>query len=440
MSDPRLGFFGRDEELSQLRALLTAARGGVGRAALVIGPSGVGKKRLVAALYPEILPEEILLEGWCHAQDPRPHGPLIALLGEAARQLSARGDEVEEITLALDLAAGLFDASADHLHFQEALLSAFRALSTAPVITLIHDAHLADPALLGLFELLLTNLFPDPVFHWAAAAPTRGLFIFTLEPQPHVEGLLEAARASTAVARVEAGGLEGEALSALLCAPPVHARINAITGGAPAALAHLLALLPRDMDELWRWRFGRLGAAARRLLDLLALIGAPCDVHRLSQLYEGEDLKALLGQLVEGGVLSRAVEAGRVHFFFSDHLIHQACLSRIAPSRAVALHRHLATRLKGLANVSPVRLADHALAGGLAWEAEVNEAATLLASNMAFEAAARRLERLIELQARPSVEARQRLASLYVRSGQPDAARRVLMALNDAGAAAAGGA
>jgi class 3 adenylate cyclase/tetratricopeptide (TPR) repeat protein len=173
---PLLPFFGRLEELTQLRSAYARARSGRATLVLVIGPPGQGKTRLAQELVEQVRGEANILQARC-----RPGGetgtftPLKQLLAgdlpdATAEEVTARvqmllhePEENSPVASALCHCAGLrVDQRLLGLRpveREQELASAWRRYLTAlgeerPLLVWIEDVHWAEPQLVRLLDRL----------------------------------------------------------------------------------------------------------------------------------------------------------------------------------------------------------------------------------------------------------------------------------------------
>ncbi|MCA9546564.1 MAG: AAA family ATPase, partial [Myxococcales bacterium] len=365
--DPRRsGLVGRDAELARMDGLLNAALApdGRARAALITGPSGVGKTALLQAFRRQLRAQrQQVLEGWCVRTDHRPHGPLVDLLGATAQRLAEVGHPAEATERALARIAGLQDAPDARredqlLAFYEAVrLALVEAASALPPVIILHDLHRADTTTLRLIRYLLDNLLTDPAFEWGAddgqplcpdpgAARFRGLLMLSFRITDATRPLLEVARSSTNVEELALAPLDEDGVRGWLARPDVVARLHAASGGLPAALTHLIDALPDDPAAAWRTRFDGLDPRAGALLDVLAVFERPATPNQLAALVDDSDgLVDLLKHLTDRGLVERTLERGRFAFRMPGAAAREAYLEGLAPARRQGVHRRIAEQL-----------------------------------------------------------------------------------------------
>jgi class 3 adenylate cyclase/tetratricopeptide (TPR) repeat protein len=187
----RAPLVGRTDELSELRARWADARAGRFRHALLLGPPGIGKTRLVEELaLVEEIPEERIAVGnsfpyarstpWepiarllrdLHEIDPDV-GPLDAARAIGERCASEADDEDLAAALAVALGAPLdevptlrgFGAEEIGSRVADAVAQVLAAPGDAPRLLVLEDLHWADNATLDLLGALPDRMPDSPVF------------------------------------------------------------------------------------------------------------------------------------------------------------------------------------------------------------------------------------------------------------------------------------
>jgi class 3 adenylate cyclase len=181
---PRV-FVGRDSELDLLQATYRrAAAQSEPHLVTIVGEPGVGKSRLVRALWDALAAEEpapISRTGRCLAYGTgityRPFGEMVrehfALReGAPADEVTARleGREVLGLALGLDVAPDLHPLDARERLHAAAVSFVEEIASSRPTVLLVEDIHWAEPDLLDLLERLVSDV-RAPVMFVATARP-----------------------------------------------------------------------------------------------------------------------------------------------------------------------------------------------------------------------------------------------------------------------------
>jgi class 3 adenylate cyclase len=181
---PRV-FVGRDSELDLLRATYRrAATQSDPHLVTIVGEPGVGKSRLVRALWDALATEQpapISRTGRCLAYGTgityRPLGEMVrehfALReGAPADEVTAglEGREILGLALGLDVAPDLHPLDARERLHAAAVSFVEEIASSRPTVILVEDIHWAEPDLLDLLERLVSDV-RAPVMFVATARP-----------------------------------------------------------------------------------------------------------------------------------------------------------------------------------------------------------------------------------------------------------------------------
>jgi DNA-binding CsgD family transcriptional regulator/tetratricopeptide (TPR) repeat protein len=320
----------RDELLKELAAA------GSGRLVFVGGEAGVGKTSLVRAFCERT--DKRVLRGSCEAlTTPTPLGPfvdLVAQVGGAFGAGVAAGAAPREVALAL--AAEL----------------------ERPAVVVLEDVHWADEASLDVLRVLGRRI-----------DGTNALVLATYRDEladDHPLRVLLGDLASTAaVTRCTVPSLSLEAVRTL--AEPAGgdaAAIFALTRGNPFYVTELLAAgdaaLPATVRDAVFARAASLDAAARRLLDIVAVVPARAELWLLETV-AAADLDAL-GACLASGMLREEGDA----VVFRHELARLAIESEIPPHRRRGLHASMLAALSTPPAGKPddARLAHHAEQAG----------------------------------------------------------------------------
>ncbi len=297
-------FVGRQEELARLRET---------RAALVVGPPGIGKSRLAH----EIGRETRLAVGRCSAYGTEMLAPL------------------RHVTVELGAPDALDDAYATEVPL------IFRQLceQAAPVLVVFDDVHWANSLVIEAIEHLVAQGSED----------VRVLCLAR-------EEILEEKPAFLAgVERIALPPLsDGDArsLAGQLGAP--NDSIVERAEGNPLFIEQLLAhateepaALPTSLQSLLAARLDRLAPAERATIDRAAIIGREFDATLVTELLGARSAREPLASLVRRGLLDPASpsEAFEERFRFRHSLIHEIAYITTPKQERARLHEAAADLL-----------------------------------------------------------------------------------------------
>ncbi len=395
----RSPFVARTAELGQVMRLLSAAESGDPQLTVVQGPPGIGKTRLA-----EELGERARSRGgrvalgrcWQDGEAP-PFWPWRAIL----RDLGAPESVLDERHGQEQGRFARFVAVLDHLR---------AAAATAPIVIVIDDAHLADPASLLLGRFLTRERGLRLLLLLTCRDRTPGA------PREVVDLLSELGRDAVTIPLT---GLSEEAVGAYLTAfgvaPPepglLHA-VAAITKGNPLHLRSIATQSDLGAGgvggglELAIGRlFERLPDTDRRLIALASLLGPEMSAHEMARM--AETSPALAAES-----LMRAVELGLAapsesdRYRFVHDLVRRVATAALGVTDRLDAHARAATLLTGHEPDQISRRAHHALAAASRSKQDAErsvtiarEAARSLRAADGFESAASLLGRAVEVHA-----------------------------------------
>lgn len=356
MAAPRrrlIGLVGREAELERLRAAWQAAREGSGGVGLVAGPAGIGKTRLLA----ELADLAAASRGFAASGAVPELGagaPLSAwaeLCGELVRACPApAGGPVWAADLAPLVPAALAWAPHGSSHgrsspdlerarlFEGTCEWIAHAAGQTPLLLLVEDVHAADRPTLELLGYVARRLRSLPVLVVASRRePCDNADVDAL-----VRGLR--ARGSLAV-ELSLGPLPDEAVATLVEAvgslpsdrvPDVVAAAEGsplLALEAARAAARAVLDLAAGLGEIVRSSFAGLGAAARTLVQVVAVAGGPLphgDARALIGDASAETFAATVAAASGAGLL----ESGERHVDFRHALLRTAAYEEMAPPSA----------------------------------------------------------------------------------------------------------
>ena len=433
-------FVGREPELEVLSRSLAQAR----QASLTVvieGPSGMGKSSLLKRFSQELTAGDrsaLVLYGRCHERESLRFKGLDGVVDGMARYLAARSRRGQAIEAGPDDVAALClvfpvlrsvprfadtqvpgsDAARDPVELRSRAFETLRQLlaqvcAQRPVLIGIDDLHWADEGSLALLEALLRPPAAPRVLLVATCRP--GMNPLPSREVGELRTLLlaglsdDAARDLLARKLEKAGSHATEAMDALLAESQGHpmfleelVRVSGVSGEQAA---------PLRLDDALRTRAARLPGDAQRLLESVAVAGAPL-AHRVLM-----DVAGLTGEHYARAVESlRAERLVRVSGLrrmdtlepYHDR-VREALQARVAPVQVIRLHDSLAQALIRHGG-SHAAIATHLELGARPESAveHLLRAADEARTALAFERAARLRKRALLLAA-PSGEAHNRL-------------------------------
>lgn len=474
-------FFGRDLELRALQDALGDTRRGTAIMLYVMGPPGSGKTSLIEHFLEDLRKRgnAVLLTGQCYQRESVPYKAFDAVVDSLSRYLRRLPQVQADLLLPRNLRAlltlfpvldrvesihraprcGPFDAEESAVRpraFAALKETLARIADRWPLVLHVDDLQWGDD---DSAELLIDLLSPPD--------PPALLFIGSFRSDLWHEGamlqrLLEAKTPQMAASRrhLELGplaidaafGLALDLLDAYDDDSWALAKIVArAAGGNPwfiAEICRYLADLHPERDypsikaaaratvqEALGWRVGKLEPGVRRLLEVLAVAGAPVEQEVAAA------VAGLSGEVrleVEALRAQQLIRTSRRQSLDAVELAHGTLRDLLqrgldAPTTQ-GLHRALALALKATSRAEPEAVARHALAGGeldLARDYS-RRAGARAASALAFNRAAVLYEQALELTALDDPDRWQlleKLAEVLARGGQSvDAARHLVAA------------
>ena len=352
---------GRDEELARLRATFARVVGERAPALLTIrGEPGIGKSRLAAELPALVGPEGRVLTGRCPSYgEGVTYWPLREMVDQArgertvdalAAALGVEPAVGHQVAAAVGLAPG---RAGDDPGWAFTRLIA--ALARAqPLVMVVDDAHLAEPALLELLVAVAGRIEDAPVLIVWVARPDSG---------------------SEAGDVLELGPLSDAASAALLEGSRLErderVHVARAAGGNPLFLEQLVAyledhgpagLLPPALHALLAARLDRLGDGERSALAYGAIVGDAFElepVHALADDMTRAALEQAWERLVDLDLLEPG-DGGAVRF--RHGLVREAAYASLTKSVRARLHERHAAWLDDLGGELPeadARIAFH---------------------------------------------------------------------------------
>jgi DNA-binding SARP family transcriptional activator/tetratricopeptide (TPR) repeat protein len=360
--------WGRDDELSQLRALCGELASGAGASLVMLGNAGVGKSRLVEALVEEAESAGMLVllgRAW-ETERVLPFGPWVHAFRSAGilSELAAALDMPSRRELARlfpDLGTPPVDASGeDHLRLFEAVAKALRhLLLRGPLVVILEDLHWTDEMSARLLAFLARELAGSAVLLVTSAragemhgAPfvERALADIARQPRARTMALGPLSRNDThtlvsMLVRARTGEHALRSLgekawriskgNPLMVVETVYAERD--TGNDSEAAG------PQSADVLAR-RLNRLTGIAAQLAATAAVIGREFELALLAQAAGLRPAEATEGvaELVERGLLHAVGE----RLDFAHDRLRDAAYARLAGLHRGMLHGAVARALE----------------------------------------------------------------------------------------------
>jgi len=328
----------RETQLASLGEYAGEASGGDGRLVLVAGEAGVGKSALVEQMQQD-LPDASWYWGACDGLfTPRPLGPLFDIAAKLGGEL-------------LDLCRA--DAP------RESLFSALLRQISEPGqlhVLVVEDVHWADEATIDLLRFLGRRLRQAPA-----------LLIVTyrddgLTPTHPLRVALGDLATQRTVRRVSLPPLTAEATAVLAGDSGLPAAaLYRLTGGNPFYVTEVAASgmgeVPPSARDATAARVARLGAGARQVLEVAALMGARIELAVLESV-SGCPPTAL-DELLGSGLL--VMDGGGLRF--RHEIVRLAVAGGVPAHRRGPIHARILAALSE-AGGDDARLAFHAEAAG----------------------------------------------------------------------------
>ena len=412
------GLFERGAELERIARLVSECAGGDGRMAVVEGPAGIGKTRLLGAAAGLAADAGMRVLRARAGELEREFSlgvvrqllePALAGAGEAERAelLAGAAHLAEPVLAAADAGPGSLFAAYHGLYWLTANLA-----GRAPLALVVDDLHWCDAASVGFLDFLGRRLEGLPVLVVTGVRPN----------EPGAEAaMLDALAAAPGVTVIRPRALTAEATAALVrerLAPSADdafcAACHEATGGNPLLVSELAAALagegvapvaanagrvreigPEAVSRAVRLRLARLPAQATALAEAASVLGDGADLGdaaRLAGLGVEEGLAAAAALM--GVNLLRPADAVE----FTHPVVRAAVYAGLGLPGQKAAHLR-AVRLLTEAGRSPEQVAAHILvcppAGDPAAVASLREAARRAGADGDAQAAVRYLSRAL---------------------------------------------
>ncbi|HEY7274793.1 MAG TPA: AAA family ATPase [Trebonia sp.] len=346
----------REAALAELAGLARRAQAGDGGLVLVAGEAGVGKTALLERLARE-LPDARWSWGACDGLfTPRPLGPLFdvaAQLGGPLAELGRAGAGRDELFGAL-----------------------LRQVSEPGVldVVVIEDVHWADEATIDLLRFLGRRLKTAPALLIASYRDDG------LAADHRLRLALGDLAALRSTSRIRLDPLSAAGVRLLSAASGLDpAELYRLTGGNPFYITEVLQTGMREVPAAARdavlARAARLGARARELLDVAALVGTRVEPELIEAVAPGS--AALVDEILASGLLAEDRPEGRPEDRSEDRpaegggrLRFRHEIARLTVEQAIRvhrrgpIHRRILDALVAAGSRDDARLAFHAEGAG----------------------------------------------------------------------------
>ncbi len=369
---------------ADLRALYDAVA--AHRTAVLVGPAGQGKSRLLAELVRESGGVDAVLHLGARAGDTAvPLALASRWLTALLQRLEAGGAETPDAAqrrLLAPLHAAWHSPQAERVDPAETARTAAALLRRAAAIGLravvLDDLHFADGASLALLSSVRSCALP------LQAGPAPAAWVLACRPdegEAALQAWLQPLHAASDTIWLDLAPLDLASMQALIDSlqlpgvgdPAQAAALHRATGGNPFFLLETLKALPRDVPppaDLSQWprapavqrliqqRLRRLSPAAVQLLRCAGIAGPELSAGRIARLLGKHPL-----QLADPWAELEAAQV-LVGEGFTHDLIAEAAAASVPAAVACELHAALAALLEGEPELPPGRVAAHWLAAG----------------------------------------------------------------------------
>ncbi|TDU84473.1 regulatory LuxR family protein [Kribbella voronezhensis] len=362
---------GRDREIEQLQAALTAARNGTANAIFLIGEPGIGKTRLATeAINRAVEAGMVAVRGRASTIGPIvPYRPLI----EAVQALSRAGNLPELSSLGTyggvlgRLVPSPSNATGSTVGSSVVVAEALIRLLTVVgdrrgCLFVLDDLHDADAETLAIVEYMLDNLGPAPVVLLLAcrAEACAAMDLAVNAGQRRTATVLE----PEALTREQIHLLASHRLDVHPDDVPAWLldRLSADSAGNPFVVEELVFALgrqsleepaslavPVNVARSVARRADRLGRNGRNILTTAAVIGHRFALPLLRQAAGATDDEIL--EIVEAGVASQLVRPDGPTadwYAFRHPLTAEALISELSPSERAGSSRQVADAIASL--------------------------------------------------------------------------------------------
>ncbi len=428
-ADRRFPLVGRADVVRTVARRWDDVRLGAAATVLVAGRAGMGKSRVLAEVGERAQADgALVLAGLCDSDLAVPYEPFAQAFADAP--------DDEELAAALATGAGAlgplfparrggrFDDTGPAARFElfDAVVGLLDRLATGrPVVLVLEDLHWATPPTVHLLRHLLRQLGERRVLVLGSYRADE------VGPSHPLRDLLEEARTSTAVARVELAALELADVVGLVSARVPQAPADRVdtfarralqeSGGSPFFVCELLHHLsttgelarlvddhlgaelpiPDSVREVVGQRVARLPAGVGDLLTTAAVVGLGFDLELLAAV-TARPVDDVLDTLEEAERFALVQEVGVGRFAFGHAIVRNTLLDGLRATRRALSHRRVAEAIEALGRPDHDELAHHWGLAGVEAKAVANLelAARRDLGALAYESAAERYEQVLE--------------------------------------------
>jgi DNA-binding CsgD family transcriptional regulator/tetratricopeptide (TPR) repeat protein len=382
------GFVGRQKELTDLKADLTAALAGKGRLILLAGEPGIGKTRTAQELaaYAETRGAQVL---WGRCYDDEGAPPYLPWMQSLKSYLERASPE----QLRADLGPGAPDIgdmvpevreklpdleSLPAMEPEQARFRLFNSVSTflrnaslrTPLVLVLDDLHWADQSSLLLLQFLSQQLGDFSLLVLGTYRDTE------VNPQHPLSDTLAQLTREPVFRRQSLGGLSledaGQFIEITAGVRPAQQLIDVVytrTEGNPFFTAEVVRFLnergelraseasqtaataiPVGVLEVIGSRLNRLSSRCRQTLTTAAVIGREFDFQLLTLLSEEiseEQLLNVIDEALEAHLIEE-LPSGRERYQFCHALVRETLTHQLSSSRKVRQHARVAQALEKL--------------------------------------------------------------------------------------------
>jgi predicted ATPase/DNA-binding SARP family transcriptional activator len=364
-----LPFVGRREEMERLLETWSRVSRGRGACAFIGGEPGIGKSRIVLELAhavedrggralvgatssSEAVPYESVVDALRSAL------PLVASL-KPSMALASIAALLPELHARVTLPeAPRLDGESERIRLFDSLFRCLADLAAQrPLLLVLEDMHLAQPASLELLQFLLRRI---------PGARIMIVVTYRDDESPQLQALHRLRREARLAAGAQSVWLsrlsmtDVEELRATL--PDVRDRaaetLVAASEGNPLFLTQLVvevredkgAATPSSLQALVARRIERLSEHARTAAEIAACIGDrfSLDAVREVSAWEETAVTDALDELLDRRIVREAAGRGFLEYAFTHHLVHDAIARGVAPRQAAIRRRRVARVLERL--------------------------------------------------------------------------------------------